>query len=219
MKYFLNNLYDIFLFDRKTMGFTFFVPTLMFSFSLFLILFVTREPSDIYSNIIIIQGVYIPFSCWRLMYRMSEMYEEGAQETLVPYYSNRFIYDFFRNFVVHLFGVSFLCFIFVLKYELSSLLIINMVHFVIILLFYMFLGTTLIVLIKNIVISLTIILIYTVLEVVTLGEFMPWPHIFLFTLPVWDPILSVKFMILSVTVITLISITTIFIKKTDLKTN
>lgn len=68
------------------MGLTFFVPAVMFSLSLLLILFVPREEDDIHSNIIIIQGFFIPFTCWCLMYRLSEMYEEGAYETLVPYY-------------------------------------------------------------------------------------------------------------------------------------
>jgi membrane protein implicated in regulation of membrane protease activity len=84
-------------------------------------------------------------------------------------------------------------------------------------LFYMFFGTSLIVLIKNIEISLTIIIIYTVLEVVTLGEFMPWPHIFLFEPPVWDLFLLRKFVILSITVIVLMFTTVVFIQRADRK--
>lgn len=59
-----------------------------------------------------------------------------------------------------------------MKYGMTSLSGINVIHFMILVLFYMLFGTSLIVLIKNIEISLTIIMIYTVLEVLTLGEFI-----------------------------------------------
>ncbi|WP_342462883.1 hypothetical protein NST62_10565 [Ureibacillus sp. FSL K6-8385] len=217
MRDYLESIYATFLFDRKTMGLTFFVPIVMFGLSLLLILLVPREQNGIYNNIIIIQGVFIPFSCWCLMYRLSEMYEEGAQETLVPYYSKRFGIDFLRYFIVNIIGVFLLCTAFVVKYGMSSLSALNVIHFIILVLFYMFFGTSLIVLIKNIEISLTIIIIYTVLEVVTLGEFMPWPHIFLFQPPVWDPFLLRKFVILLITVIVLMFTTVIFIRRADRK--
>lgn len=199
------------------MGFTFFIPIIMFVFALFLILFISREPTGIYNNLIIIQGVYIPFSCWCLMYRLGEIYQEGAQETLIPYYSKHFLKDFFRYFVINIFGVFLLCTIFIVKYGAHSLSILNMIHFIVLVLFYMFFGTALIVLIKNIEISLTVIIIYTVLEVVTLGEFMPWPHIFLFAPPIWDSILSTKFTILFISVFVLLGITFVFIRRADRK--
>lgn len=217
MKNFLESTYLSFQFDRKTMGFTFFIPVIMFIIALLILLFIPRESTEIYDNIIVIQGVFIPFSCWCLMYRLSEMYEDGAQETLIPYYAKRFILDFFRYFIVNLFGVFLLSAVFVVKYGSHYLSIINGIHFLLLLLVYMLFGTALIVLIKNMEIALTIILIYTVLEVVTLGEFMPWPHIFLFNPPVWDPISSTKFTILSVTIIVLAIITFVFIKKADKK--
>ncbi|WP_407271809.1 hypothetical protein [Radiobacillus sp. PE A8.2] len=217
MKNYIESIYAIFLFDRKAMGLTFFIPSVMFLFALFLILFVPREISGIYNNIIVIQGVFIPFSCWCLMYRLSEMYEEGAQETLVPYYSKRFIIDFGRYFIVNILGVFLLSLVFVLKYGISSLLLLNVIHFFLLVLFYMLFGTTLIILLKNIEISLTIIIIYTVLEVVTLGKYMPWVHIFLFEPPIWNPFLTSKLIILSITVVVLMFTTIIFIKRADRK--
>lgn len=217
MKNYVQSVYMYFQFDRKTMGFLFFVPLLMFVLSLFMILFIDRGETGLYNHIIVIQGVFIPFSCWCLMYRLSEMYEEGAQETLAPYYSKRFILDFIRYFMTNLIGVFLLVSVFVLSYGANELQTLNIVHFIILVLFYMFFGTTLIVLIKNIEMSLTIILIYTVLEVVTLGTFMPWPHIFLFEPPIWEPFLMTKFILLTITVFVLMVVTFVYIKRTDRK--
>ncbi|MBZ5201846.1 hypothetical protein HU147_11510 [Planomicrobium chinense] len=217
MKDFIGTIYQSFLFDRKTMGLTFFVPILVFITALLFILFFPREEAGIYNNVIIIQGVFIPFSCWWLMYRLSELYEEGAQETLAPYYAKRFPVDFIRYYVVNAIGVLILSVALILKYGIGELPLINFFHFFLLLLFYQFLGTSLIVWIKNIEIALTVGLIFTVLEVVTLGEYMPWPHIFLFQPPVWDPFLSAKFAILSVTIGILALFTVVFLKRTDRK--
>lgn len=217
MKNYVQSVYMYFQFDRKTMGFLFFVPLLMFVLSLFMILFIDRGETGLYNHIIVIQGIFIPFSCWCLMYRLSEMYEEGAQETLAPYYSKRFILDFIRYFMTNLIGVFLLVSVFVLSYGANELQTLNIVHFIILVLFYMFFGTTLIVLIKNIEMSLTLILIYTVLEVVTLGTFMPWPHIFLFEPPIWEPFLMTKFILLMITVFVLMVVTFVYIRRADRK--
>lgn len=217
MKNMMLSIFPSFIFDRKTMGFAFYIPVLIFAIALSLILFVERVGEGIYNNVIVIQGIFIPFSCWCLMYRLSEMFEEGAQETLIPYYSKYFLTDFIRYFIVNLLGTFTLYTTLVLKYGIQIISSLNMIHFVLLILFYMFLGTTIIILVKNIEISLTIILIYTVLEVVTLGEYMPWPHIFLFQVPFWDPFLSMKFTIISITIIILIITTLIFIKRADRK--
>ncbi|HHY21055.1 MAG TPA: hypothetical protein GX525_04055 [Bacilli bacterium] len=217
MKNYVQSVYMYFQFDRKTMGFLFFVPLLMFVLSLIMILFIDRGEEGLYNHIIVIQGIFIPFSCWCLMYRLSEMYEEGAQETLAPYYSKRFILDFIRYFIMNLIGVFLLVAVFVLSYGADELTMLNIVHFIILVLFYMFFGTTLMVLIKNIEMSLTIILIYTVLEVVTLGTFMPWPHIFLFERPIWEPFLMTKFILLMITVFVLMVVTFVYIRRADRK--
>ena len=80
--------------------------------------------------------------------------------------------DFFQYLIVNIIGVFHLCTVFVMKYGMTSLSGLTVIHFMILVLFYMLFGTSLIVLIKNIEISLTIIMIYTVLEVLTLGEFI-----------------------------------------------
>jgi len=137
MRDYLESISATFEFDRKTMGLTFFVPAVMFSLSLLLILFVPREEDDIYSNIIITQGVFIPFTCWCLMYRLSEMYKEGAQETLVPYYSKRFGMEFFQYLIVNIIGFFHLSTAFAMKYGMTSLSGLYVIHFMILVLFYM----------------------------------------------------------------------------------
>lgn len=215
MKDFIESMYLSFQFDRRTMGFTFFVPVFIFLVALFLILFVPREQSDSYNNVILIQGSFIPFSCWWIMYRLSEMYEEGAQETLVPYYTKRFRIDFLRYYLLNAAGILLLGAVLVLKQGIDVLPLINFIHFFLLLLFYMSLGTFLIVLTKNIEIALTIVLIFTVLEVATLGEYMPWPHIFLFEYPVWDPIMVNKFLVLSIAILALTIFAITFLKRTE----
>lgn len=217
MKDFIESMYLSFLFDRKTMGFTFFVPIFIFLMVLFLILFVPGDQSDSYNNVILIQGSFIPFSCWWIMYRLSEMYEEGAQDTLVPYYTKRFRIDFLRYYFLNAVGILVLCTVLVSKNGWDALNLINFIHFFLLLLFFMLLGTLLIVWIKNIELALTVVLIFTVLEVATLGEYMPWPHIFLFEYPLWDSILAGKFIILSAAIVVLAILTAILLKRTDRK--
>lgn len=216
MKISFENLYLSFRFDQKTMGLTFYIPIIMFMISLLIIL-TPQLVSDAYSNIIVIQGLFIPFSSWWVIYRLGEIYEDGAQETLIPYYSKRFLNDFFRYFAVNMAGVLILCSIFVVKYDDNLLASLNIIHFIILILFFMLLGSSLIVLIKNVEISLTIIMIYTVLEVITQGDYMPWPHVFLFDPPIWTPILSTKFTVLSLTVIILMAVTMTSIGRADRK--
>lgn len=213
MKDFAESLYLSFLFDRKTMGVTFFVPVFIFSIVLLLILVVPKNTADSYNNVILIQGGFIPFSCWWLMYRLSEIYEEGAQETLAPYYSKSFMVDFLRYYVLNTLATCLLSAALVMGHGIEALPLVNFIHFFLLLLFFMWLGSFLIVLIKNIEIALTIVLIFTVLEVATLGEYMPWPHIFLFEYPVWDPVLASKFTVLSIAILILVIITIIFLKR------
>lgn len=214
MKDFAESIYLSFLFDRKTMGVTFFVPAFIFSIVLLLILIVPRGTSDSYNNVILIQGGFIPFSGWWLMYRLSEIYEEGAQETLAPYYSKRFMVDFLRYYVLNALAICLLGAVLVMRHGIDVLPLVNFIHFFLLLLFFMWLGTFLIVIIKNIEIALTIVLIFTVLEVATLGEYMPWPHIFLFEYPVWDPVLANKFIVLSIAILVLTIPTITYLKRT-----
>lgn len=51
-------------------------------------------------------------------------------------------------------------------------------------LFYALLGALSIIVSKTLEVSIALIFLYTVLEIVTQGTFMPWPHIFQFEPPV-----------------------------------
>ena len=217
MKAYIEWMRTAFVFDRKTMGGAFFIPPAMFILSLLLILFVPRKSPSIYDNVIIIQGLFIPFSGWCLIYRFGELYEDGAQETLVPYYRQWVWIDIVRYSFIHLLGVVVLSGAFMWKYGVSSLSFLNLIHFILLTFFYLFFSTAALVLTKNTNIALTVIFIYTVLEVATLGTFMPWPHIFLFEPPVWEPMLINKFIMLTLSIFLAAFITIVWISKGDRK--
>ncbi|MGE7983639.1 hypothetical protein [Solibacillus sp. NPDC093137] len=207
------NTFYMFYFDFKTMGLTFFVPILAFFFTtLFIII---SKSHQIETAIIIIQGLFIPFTCWALMYRLNELYEEGAQETLIPYYSRIFIFDALRYLTINTFSILLLSSLLVIKFGKNSLSNINLIHFFLLIFFFLFLGTALLVLLKNVELSLTIIFIYSIIEVVTLGEFMPWPHIFIFDSPSLNIFIIIKFITLFISIITLFYITIVSLRKLD----
>ncbi|MEB2301555.1 hypothetical protein LAV72_18285 [Lysinibacillus xylanilyticus] len=209
----LLNVFNMFYFDFKTMGLTFFVPILAFFFTTLFLLISKGHPIE--TDIIMIQGLFIPFTCWVLMYRLNELYEEGAQETLIPYYARTFIYDTLRYLTVNIICILLLSSLLVIKFGLDSFSIISLIHFFLLTLFFMFLGTALLVLIRNIESSLTIIFIYSIIEVVTLGEFMPWPHIFIFDSPSFNIFIIIKFITLFFSIIFLFFITSFFLRKID----
>lgn len=207
------NIFYLFYFDFKTMGLTFFVPILAFLFTtLFIII---SKSHQIETDIIIIQGLFIPFTSWALMYRLNELYEEGAQETLIPYYSRTFIYDALRYLTINAFSILLLSSLLMMKFGKNSLSNINLIHFFLLIFFFLFLGTALMVLSKNVELSLTIIFIYSIIEVVTLGEFMPWPHIFIFDSPSFNIFIFIKFITLFISIIILFLITIVFLRKLD----
>lgn len=176
----LINTYYLFQFDRKTMGSSFYVPILMFFLTSIFIMF---QDGDAYMGIIIIQGIFIPFTCWGFMYRLVEVYEDGAKETLVPFYTKWIVFDALRYIVLNTGSLLLLSGLFMMKYGSEALTLLNVVHVILLMVFFQFLGSTLVVLFKNIELALTLVFIYTIIEVITLGQFMPWPHIFIFEKP------------------------------------
>ncbi|TCT17503.1 hypothetical protein EDD68_13122 [Melghiribacillus thermohalophilus] len=214
MKKKLEKIYILFKFDFKTSGFLFFLPLVMWMVSIFqLMIQHSQQANDIYNSIIVFQGIYIPFAGWGLMYRLKEMYEDGASDTLKPYYRSNLIFDINRYLSIHLMGTIIWCLFFSMKYNISIIWPIHMIHFFLITLLFMFLGTALVVTIKNIEFSLTIFFIYLIIEFATLGEYMPWPHVFIFQNAVWDTQLKIKFISISTYIIILFCTTLIFINR------
>ena len=214
----LKHIYFFFKFDLKTSGFIFFLPIIMLAASVFQLLIQnSQQETDIYNSIILFQGIYIPFAGWGLMYRLKEMYEDGASETLIPYYSSNLIFDISRYLTIHLIGTIIWCLLFAIKYNINIIWPINIIHFFLLTLLFMFLGTALISAIRNIEFSLTILFIYLVIEIATLGEYMPWPHVFIYQSGVWDIGLKIKFIFISIYIIILFCTTLIYIKRNTSK--
>lgn len=185
---------EMFHFDRKTMGKTFYMPFLIWVITFLLIIFLSFHSDDVYNAYIMIQGVFIPFCCWHLIFRYSEIFVQGAKETLLPYYRKWIIVDFLSYGIIYITLTAMLVVVIYLRYHYLD--IISILHLPLLVLFYLCIGAVLIFYTKNIEVTLTIISIYTVIEVVTQGTFMPWPRIFIFLPPFWDLAMMLKFFLL-----------------------
>lgn len=209
------NLYYYFKFDFKNAGIIFFLPLFIWIISVLVLLLDTKDHEQIYNIVIVFQGTYLPVSGWALMYRLKEVYEEGAYEVLTPYYAKNILFDISRYYGLHLIGIFLWIACFSIKYDISILWPINIVHFLLLSLFFLLFSSVLMVLIKNIEFSLTIFFIYVIIEVATLGEYMPWPHIFLFHNPLWEPFIQYKIIMIVLLIILMFVITIVKIRKNE----
>lgn len=215
MKTNLLNLYYYFKFDYKNAGNIYFLPLFILLISVLVLFLDKKDNEQIYNIVIAFQGTYLPVSGWALMYRIKEVYEEGAYEVLIPYYAKNIIFDISRYYALHLIGIVLWIICFSIKYDISIIWPINIVHFLLLSLFFMLFGTVLMVVIKNIEFSLTIFFIYVIIEVATLGEYMPWPHVFLFQNPFWQPTIQVKLIMILLYIILMFVITVVMIRKNE----
>ncbi|RKO62450.1 hypothetical protein [Caldibacillus debilis] len=137
----LENLYLLFKIDFKQAGSVFFFPAIMWLVSVLqLIMQNSQNESDRLNSIILFQGIYLPFAGWGLMYRLKEIYEDGASETLFPYYRSNLIIDISRYLSIHFIGTMIWCLFFSMKYSFAIIWPIHMIHFFLITLLFMFLG-------------------------------------------------------------------------------
>lgn len=182
----MQQLKSFFDFDRRIMGIVFYIPFIVWLIALILILQSSNNTEEYYFNFIVIQGIFIPFCCWHLLFRYSEIFELGAKETLLPYYKQWVIYDIIRYTVLYFIGLLVLQGLIYLKYGSGVFHLLTLIHLPILLVFYILIGLVTILYTKSTEVALTFISIYTVIEVVTQGTFMPWPRIFFFLPPYWD---------------------------------
>lgn len=179
-------LKHFFLFDLKSMGIAFYVPHLVWLVSLLMILNFGDDPATYYSTFIVIQGIYIPFCCWHVIFRYNQVIQMGAQDTLLPYYRKWVVFDVIRYSSMYFIGQILLVVTVWITIGDAIFTLINLIHFPILLIFYVLVGLTAILYLKSVEIALTFISIYTVTEVITQGTFMPWPRIFFFVPPMND---------------------------------
>lgn len=185
----------LFAFDKKSMKGAFYVPFFMWGVALLGILFYASMEKDYYNHFIIVQGIFLPFCCWHLVYRYSELLVHGAEDTLFPYYRKWFFYDIARYGILYSLLLIVLLLIIGIKGGAAVFDSITLTHLPILLLFYLFGGLALLFVMKSVEVTLAILFIYTVIEVVTLGKSgLPWPQIFIFLPPLpEDPEMTKKF--------------------------
>ncbi|WP_341300206.1 hypothetical protein MHB44_17540 [Lysinibacillus sp. FSL H8-0500] len=197
----------LFAFDKKSMKGAFYVPFFMWGVALLGILFYASMEKDYYNHFIIVQGIFLPFCCWHLVYRYSELLVHGAEDTLFPYYRKWFFYDIARYGILYSFLLIVLLLIIGIKGGGGAAVFdnITLAHLSVLLLFYLFGGLALLFMMRSVELTLAIIFIYTVIEVVTLGTSgLPWPHIFIFLPPLpEDPEMTKKFTFLLLTTVSM----------------
>lgn len=171
-----------FHFDIRNMRVLFFIPIISWIISIVLILFRINSYDKYFDAFLIVQGIYIPFGCWWIIFRLYAVYEDGAEETLLSYYQKYLWFDIARYVMVCVLGLVTLAGIIVWKFDSSVINLMLLFHFFLLILFYVLAGAITVIVLKALEVSIALVFLYTILEVITQGTFMPWPHIFQFEL-------------------------------------
>lgn len=162
----------LFEFDVKSMGYLFFIPIFLWALLAFLFLITAMEVKPFYQ---IVQFIFIPSSGWWIVYRYSELLEDGARETLFPLYKEYLLTDIIRYYAIVVLEIIFL---FLFYNNAGSLQWELIIYSLLLGLNFLILGTLLILWTRNIELSIGLIAIYTLVEFVTNGQLIPWPHFF-----------------------------------------
>jgi len=183
----------LFLFDLKLLRVTYFFPFIAYAVCLVLLFSVGIPSDEPFLSYVFIQGIAISMAGWHIIFVYHALYEEGAEEALMPYYRKIVWWDLLRYAVLHgLFIGGFLVVIgFINGFSFYTTII--LAHFLLLFLFYQVAGIALLTFTKNMELTLAVLVTYTFMEVVTQGTFMPWPHLFLFLPPIIDVWLYLTF--------------------------
>lgn len=179
-------LHHLFMFDWKLHGIAALLPMLVF-----LVLEVSALSDSLTSGIQIVHTVFIPCVAWTIMLHLHPLFEEGAYHTLVLQYRKWIWVDAGRFFLVY-FGGYIVLMATILESDFSALPFLVYVHHILLLLLFLFVGMSLMLWTQKFEYALALILMYTLLEIVTKGQFMPWPHVFQFDDNLTDPLYQSK---------------------------
>lgn len=184
----------LFWFDWRLHGIAMLLP---------LIMFVALE-SYVLSNpmlygIQVIQTTFIPWIAWTVILHFQPIFDEGAYDTLVPYYRKWLVMDILRFLLLYF--VGYLVLTGTLLFNGVDIPTVVFLHHTELILLFLFFGMTLILWTKRFEYALSLLLMYTLLEVVTKGQFMPWPHVFQFETNYFDPLYHVKVQFIGILVI------------------
>lgn len=173
----LGQITQVQLFDWKYNKILNIVPVIMFGFTFALILISGR---DLHVNLERIQTLYLPWISWSAILYFQPLHDQGAYYTLVPFYRRWFSFNLITLIVIY--GVGYLILIISLSgaFELVKTNPIIIIHHILLLFLYWGLGSALILITRSFEYSSSLVFTYTLIESITRGEFMPWPHIFQF---------------------------------------
>lgn len=165
------------LFEWKYQRFLGIIPLLVFCTSL---LFVMRDSSELHLSIQIVHSLYLPWISWSVILYFQPLYDTGAYYTLIPHYRKWIGFNFV--FLVTLYVMGYLILLFSIDgaFRLLQINPLILVHHLLLLTLFWWIGAGLVLLLKSFEYAIALVLTYTLIEVITRGEFMPWPHIFYF---------------------------------------
>ncbi|WP_146547470.1 hypothetical protein [Rummeliibacillus suwonensis] len=168
----------LFKFDLKLQQFFFFLPFIAYALAIVCIYISPDENRDY----IFFQVLAVSFCGVHLLLHYSYLFEEGASEILLPYYRQTAWLDLLRYGLVDGLCIA-IVFCFVDPFFHTPQVV---AHTILLALCYFLGSSALLMIIKNLEITISCILVYTIMEIGTQGSFMPWPHIFFFVYPYVD---------------------------------
>lgn len=185
-----------FAFDVHLLRFIYFIPFICYIIVLLLMVMGYLNSTDKYLPYIFLQGIAVPISGLHMVFLYSYIYDDGAKETLLPYYKHNLMYDLMRYSMMH--GFILILFILLLNWMngIVFLSVIMLMHLLLLFIFYQLIGIALLTLFESLELSIAIYATYTLTEVITQGTFLPWPHIFIFEEPYLDIWLTLTFFFL-----------------------
>lgn len=153
------------------------IPLFVFCTSL---LVIVRDSSELHLNIQIVHSLYLPWISWSVILYFQPLYDTGAYYTLIPHYRKWISLKFVFLFTFYVMGYLLLLFNIDGAFRLLQTNPLILVHHLLLLTLFWWLGAALVLLLKSFEYAIALVLTYTLIEVITRGEFMPWPHIFYF---------------------------------------
>ncbi|KHF27252.1 hypothetical protein LR68_03948 [Anoxybacillus sp. BCO1] len=180
----MNKLIHLFKFDAKLLGYLYSFPFVIYVLCMLLMLSFAARSNDPFMPYIVVQGIAVPIAGWHIVFLYNSLYEEGATETLLPYYRKVFFIDIIRYAALHGMFVFLLVGLTVWLNGTQFFTVPLIIHLMMLFIFYQIVGLAVLSAVKSLDVALAIIAMYTFMEVATQGTFMPWPHIFIFREPV-----------------------------------
>lgn len=176
----MNKLKYHFQFDFQLIKGIYTIPFIGYLLTLVLMFISYPEGSNL--PYIFLQGIAIPLAGLHLVFLYSSIYDEGATDTLLPYYSKNIAYDFLRYGIFHGLIILLLMILLIFAMGIGFFNFIMIIHLILLFVFYQLIGVGLLTLVKSLEIAIAIIAMYTVIEISTviLENYLPWPHLFIF---------------------------------------